>query len=407
MWSRKARGVLAGAIAAVFLSVVTAQWFLLALGLALGVQLAYARATFHAQARLAARRELDLDQLQEGDAVDVASTVENEGTRTQFLEVREVLPRQLDVVDGQAFTPAALGPGDEARLTPTLEAPLMGRYEVGPLEARREDPFAFFFEEQAVRASNALTVLPRPATSGEAPLLVDEFQSFMGEYPVNRPGDGFDFYGLREYVPGDTYRMINWKASARTDDVMVDQFERTTSTEVTFLVDGRAVTDVGPEHETPYVRAARAIVELLDKAFDERNEPRFVLYGDGLETIQPGAPDRMRQEVLEALAAWEPSGDQPLAYAIEKVLPRIAPGSAIVVVSPLLDDPTVMDAVATALAHEYGTTVVAPPVREVPGVSQAEEEALLAARERTVQGLRGFGVDVSQREHMGLLEVSA
>ncbi len=396
MWSKKARFVLGACFVAVFLSVVTAQWALMSLALALGTALVYARVSFQARAGLSAERELGMDRIQEGDSVTMESRVENEGSRTQFLEVREDVPRQLDVVDGQAFKPVALGPRESTALSARLEAPLMGQYEVGPLQARREDAFALFFEEEDLSSFDALTVLPRAGRLEDAALTVEEFQSFMGEYPVNQPGDGFDFYGLREYVPGDTYRMINWKASARTSDWMVDQYERTTSTEVTFLVDGRAITDVGPEHETPFVRSARATVTLLEQAFDDRNEPRVVLYGDDFHTVQPASPERMRKQVMNALPSWEPRGDQPLSYAIEKLLPRVEPGSVIVVVSSLLDDATVLGAVATALAQEYGVAVVAPPVPSVPGVSPVEREVLLAARERTLEGLRGFGLDIAE-----------
>lgn len=406
MWSRKARAVLGLAILALLAAVYTANWFLLFASLAFGLQLAYAAWIFDPADDLEGTRTLELGRIQEGDRTPVETRVENTGTNTQFLEVRERLPRQLAVTEGRAFTISALEPGDGAELSFTVEAPLMGVYDVGPLEARHEDPFSLFYAERPAEPFDELPVVPREAMLDDVWIEVQEFQNFQGEYAVNQPGDGFDFYGLREYVSGDSYSDVNWKASARADELMVNQFERATSTEVAFLVDGRAAAGAGPEDRTPYVRGARALRYLLEAAFDERNTPRIDLYGDGFHTVHPGPPERMRRLTYEALLTWEPSGDEPLFHAIGQVLPHLSAGSVVVVVSSLLDDPTASQAIATALAHDFTVVLVAPPVDSVPGVDEAQEQALLAAREQTLKAVRGFGIEVVHPNEMQTLEVA-
>lgn len=49
--------------------------------------------------------------------------------------------------------------------------------------------------------------------------------------------DPFEFSGIRDYRKEDPMNRINWKSSARMGDLMVNQFDATTSVEVTVLLD--------------------------------------------------------------------------------------------------------------------------------------------------------------------------
>ncbi|MBP66162.1 MAG: DUF58 domain-containing protein, partial [Euryarchaeota archaeon] len=51
------------------------------------------------------------------------------------------------------------------------------------------------------------------------------------------PGQGSEFYSLREYVPGDPFKNINWKAFARTGDLMVNEKCRDAVTDLYLLLD--------------------------------------------------------------------------------------------------------------------------------------------------------------------------
>lgn len=49
--------------------------------------------------------------------------------------------------------------------------------------------------------------------------------------------DPFEFAGIREYRPTDPMRQINWKASARSDSLMVNQYDSTTNIQTTLILD--------------------------------------------------------------------------------------------------------------------------------------------------------------------------
>ena len=167
------------------------------------------RLLFRESETVVATRKLDLFRVFEGDTTRIDLDLHNPGKRLLFLEVRDRLPRQLKVADGGAsYDFLALPRGGRANLHYEVQAPLLGVYEVGPTDLRLEDPFGLFFEERAVAPPDTLWVLPRKEDLRKAALLSHLPLPLMGEHQVNRPGDGFDFFALREYVPGDTMRAI-------------------------------------------------------------------------------------------------------------------------------------------------------------------------------------------------------
>lgn len=400
VWTWKARAWAGLSILALLLGLASAQWFPFLLGICLATTLAYARLRLRPEQSLTGERSLVLDQAPEGEPVGVETHVENESDDTVFLELSDELPRQLEVTEGRSATAAALDPAETTRLDYTIEARLFGVYDVGPLEARTEDPLGLQVERETPIEPSQFVAVPAEAELDEPDTEVTEFQTFQGEYTVNRPGDGFDFYGLREYADGDSYRDINWKASAKTGDIMVNQFELSTGSEVTLLVDGRAVTGIGPEDETPFVLASRALAGLLEAFFERRDSPRVAIYGDDLRLVHPGPPDRVVNESLEALASWQPSGGLPLGHHLEDVLPRVSPGTPIVLVSPFVDDPTVLESVTRMLAHDIPVSAIAVPLPELPEAPEGERAALEADRQRTIGGLKGFDISVMRPDSL-------
>jgi uncharacterized protein (DUF58 family) len=65
----------------------------------------------------------------------------------------------------------------------------------------------------------------------------------LGEHAARTFGEGIEFAGVREYVPGDRQRSINWPASTRRGRLQVNTFAAERSQDVVLLVDG--TSDVG------------------------------------------------------------------------------------------------------------------------------------------------------------------
>jgi uncharacterized protein (DUF58 family) len=398
MWTRKAILLMGLGLVLVALGVGARSAGALGVGMVLLAFVVVNRLLFRGSAAVGAQRSMELQRVYEGDSVRVDLALVNPGRRLLFLEVRDRLPRQVKVEGGAAYAFVALPAGASDKMTYTLQAPLLGVYEVGPTDLRLEDPFGLFQEERSVQGSSTLWVFPRREDLRKAALLSNLPMPLLGDHQVNRPGDGFDFFALREYAPGDTLRSVNWKASARSGKMMVNQMMRTTAAEVLVLVDGRAVTGAGPEARSPRIAIARAVASFLELIHMKKDAPRVVLYSDHVREIEPQPPDRMTPLILETLAELVPRGDYPLRLAVSQVLPSLKPFTPVVVVSPVLDDPTVVEAASILLANDMAVAFISPRPVGLPGADPALHAALMAEREALLQELRGFGVVVVDLE---------
>lgn len=59
----------------------------------------------------------------------------------------------------------------------------------------------------------------------------------FGLYEISKRGDSNLFMGTREYRRGDPVKLINWKLTKKSDRVIVNEFEKTTNTFITLLLD--------------------------------------------------------------------------------------------------------------------------------------------------------------------------
>ena len=75
-------------------------------------------------------------------------------------------------------------------------------------------------------------------------MVLSRLPNRLGEHAARVPGEGTEFAGVREYVPGDRQRAINWPASTRLGRLQVNTFAAERSQDIVLVVD--ATSDVGP-----------------------------------------------------------------------------------------------------------------------------------------------------------------
>lgn len=100
-----------------------------------------------------------------------------------------------------------------------------------------------------------------------ARMIVDSLRA--GPYPQRRAGSGERFWQHRPYRPGDPVRMIDWKSSARTDDVLVLQREHQSMQTMALYCPHTAAMDFSPR-PAGLARAAAAATDVRGESKYER-----------------------------------------------------------------------------------------------------------------------------------------
>ena len=173
-------------------------------------------------------------RVREGDRLDVELELTARRRLATFV-LEERVPEQLGRT--VKVPVASLGSGKSVKHRYGLRARRRGVYDVGPLVAIAGDPLGLAQRETVVADQFELLVHPSVELVSDRPL-TRQFEDPPIRPPVSKPWpSGLEFYGMREYVPGDDLRRIVWRASARTGKTMVREAEQGITDKITIVVD--------------------------------------------------------------------------------------------------------------------------------------------------------------------------
>jgi uncharacterized protein (DUF58 family) len=194
------------------------------------------------------------------------------GWRPVQLRVRQVWPRLLDRPAGHAA--GTCRPGEPLQVTLPVRAAARGTAPLAPPWVAAS--FAGWVERilpAAEAAPAELTVLPDLVAARRLRARLDQlYLRGLGSRAAPRLGKGREFDRLREYVIGDDFRDLAWKASARHGKLIAREFRLDRSQEVLVCVDRGHRMAARVTHLTRLDHAANAAVLLA--AICERMEDR-------------------------------------------------------------------------------------------------------------------------------------
>ncbi len=287
---------------------------------------------------LTVRRSIS-DRVYVWDQFPVSLEITNEGRLPLFLiKVSERLSPWLVSETPTDFIVPALWPGETTRLSYRLRGRKRGVHPIGPTQAVVSDPFGLFSRWVEVGGSAEAVIYPKPIPLEGAVVSGGSEAHAISTGERSRGAEsGMEFYGIRDYQPGDELRRIHWPATAHHGRLTVIEFDQGVSDSTAVLLDCREGTDYGSGIVTSLEVAVQAAASLA----------RWTLNADGVFFLayQSGNTPRWLQvdrsdreyEVLEALARVQADAPHPLASVAEWALPAILPGTAVWVITSAPD----------------------------------------------------------------------
>ena len=288
---------------------------------------------------------------QEGDRLDVEVRLQAKRSVSTFV-LEERVPEKLG---RPARLPIIrLRANAEVSHSYSLRCRRRGAYQVGPLVAITSDPLGLSRRERVIAEPFELLVHPRVDVVNDRPL-TRMFEDPPIRPPVSKPWpSGLEFYGMREYVPGDDLRRIVWRATARTGKVMVREAEQGITDHITLIVDtdrGGHSRDAEGESES-FATGIRAAASLGVKHLREGYELRVETNGGPLTRPLRGGPSQLM--LLDGLARLEMSRE-PLANCLSRLLANPRRDAHNILITPKL---TPHDAAQLRLFLNTGVSVM-------------------------------------------------
>jgi uncharacterized protein (DUF58 family) len=298
---------------------------------------------------------------------------------------------------------------DERRsITTTLQPTRRGERRAAQVTVRSYGPLGLAARQRRLAVPGSVRVLPSFASRKFLPEKLARLRLLDGAVLVRQRGQGSEFDSLRTYVSGDDVRAIDWRATARSRDVVVRTWRPERDRHIVLAVDtGRAsAARLGDE---PRLDAALDACLLLGAVAARAGDRVALVAADVAVRARLGAVggSQVLPQLVAALSRLEPAlvETDPQLLAAE-VLRQVSKRSLVVLFSSLdtaADTGLLPAAASLAARHEVVVASVADPTvgrllatrdDSADVYVSAAAELSIAARTRASARLARLGVRV-------------
>ena len=317
---------------------------------------------------LRVHRELEKEKVFKDDFVHVKVIIENLGKNSfDFIEIRDYFnPQLFRLVLGENFISTRIAPKSTIKFSYVLEPKVRGEYPLGPLSVIVKDRLGFNSLERIVPDSVTDILVYPPYEDIKRIEILGSKRSLLLNYGIQRSkqkGLGSEFYGMRKYVFGDQYRLIDWKASARTQRLIVKEFESERDITVMILVDSSETMAGGAIENTKFEYAIRACMLLTRVALTRRDNVGVFTFSDkkNFKFLKPAGKEDQFYQVLDFVAKVKPQGKCKMLEAFDFFIKRFQKRSLIFIISDLEADVKEINAAIRKLIPYKHTVMIINP----------------------------------------------
>jgi uncharacterized protein (DUF58 family) len=171
-----------------------------------------------------------------GDETEVEIHVHNRNAQYFHVELIDELPAQLQERNFQLSLDLAAG--EEQQRTYPIRPTERGAYQYGRILLYLSTRLGLLERRHVAEASTELPVYPSIIQMKQLALRAfDRTSQAGGLKQMRRIGHSYEFDQIKNYVRGDDYRSINWKATGRRGELMVNQYEDERAQQIYCIID--------------------------------------------------------------------------------------------------------------------------------------------------------------------------
>lgn len=241
------------------------------------------------------------DRLSNGDENKIVLLLGNHYSHTIRVEIIEELPFQLNPANQTFYLELeSRSQTEQAYWVKPVER---GVYEFGRINIFAEGPLRMARRRYIAGAPQSVKVYPSYLQMRKYQLNALANRSVeSGVKRLRRLGHSLEFEQIKEYVRGDDYRTINWKASARRPELMVNNFTDERSQQIYCLVNKGRMMKMAFEGMTLLDYAINSALVLSNIALQKQDKAGLVTFGRQVDSfIQADKKPVQMNTILEAL----------------------------------------------------------------------------------------------------------
>jgi uncharacterized repeat protein (TIGR01451 family) len=284
--------------------------------------------------QLEIKRTLNLQRVAPGDPATITLEVKNLGAYLENLLLEDTLPAGLSVSEGHSRRLISLKRGEAFSWSYEVKGK-RGYYPLSRLRVSAKDLLGLRERVEQIPTRGQLFILPAAPRVRRIAIRPRMTRVYAGSIPARIGGPGIEFFGIREYQPGDPQHWINWRASARySDSIYSNEFEQERVADVGIILDGRRKINELGSGRSIFEFSVLAATSLADGFLASGNRVGLLVYGKYINWTYPGYGKLQRDKILHSLAMAD-LGDSEIFSGL--IIPRrLFPAySQMVLVSPL------------------------------------------------------------------------
>lgn len=239
----------------------------------------------------------------------VSLIVENFSFRRVTLDIRDEYPPEFKCSASDPILSVTIQRRSRATLTYQVEPEARGVYRFGQLSMRYPGPMDLAVRQRDVSLEDLAEVYPNITSISRLDLRLRRSHLLeTGLISERKRGSGTDFESLREYVFGDEFRKIDWKATARRNQMITREYQMEVNQSIVVVLDrGRAMgTRAGSL--TLLDHAVNAALLLGYQVTHRGDKIGLLIYSNEVETFVPPAKGKKHYHAfLRALAQVKPA----------------------------------------------------------------------------------------------------
>ena len=228
------------------------------------------------------------ERLSNGDQNQLQVLTENRYPFPVVLEVVDELPFQFQERDFSFRFPLAAG----QRKTHAyhLRPVKRGEYAFGALNAYAGSLIGLVMRRYRFDMGKTIPVFPSFLQMRRYQLMaISNRLSEIGVKKIRRVGHSMEFEQIRDYVPGDDIRTVNWKATARRNQMMVNSFTEEKSQQVYCVIDKGRVMKMPFDGLSLLDHSINASVVLSNVALLKQDKAGIITFSEEIGDFLPAS----------------------------------------------------------------------------------------------------------------------
>ena len=236
-----------------------------------------------------------------GDPNKVVLELTNQSDKKLFLTVIDELPFQFQKRDFQQNI--SLEPGELSEIGYQLTPYERGEYEFGAVNVFLETNVGMIQRRHRHDFEMSVPVYPSILQMKKYSIMAfDRMTTQKGIKKIRRIGHSYEFEQIKNYVRGDDYRSVNWKATSRRNELMVNQFEDERAQQVYCIIDKSRAMKMPFEGLSLMDYAINTSLVISNIALQKHDKAGLITFSDKIgTTLKAERKGKQLNKILHAL----------------------------------------------------------------------------------------------------------